>query len=335
VLGRRSFLVQLSIAGLAWSRCSRCDRQDPRSGGSSALTAAPSVPPSAGAASAELTNLLGAAEVSPDDAGTCGDVKTDTWTLGADGRAFTIVPTTGAPEAHFPMLLALHGRGEANKGPALGVLGWPKDYALLRAITRVCAPPLTASDFEGFVEPDRLKMHNDALEKRAYAGLVVVCPYSPDVDLRKPAQMKEYADYVMGVVVPRARKELPVIAAPRATGIDGVSLGGALSLRIGLGNPEAFGAVGTLQPAIGEDQVPEFTELAKAARAKNPSLKLRLLTSKDDYFRRAIKSADAAWRAEGIDHDFEDLPGPHDYPFNRGPGAIEMLLWHDRLLARA
>jgi len=24
----------------------------------------------------------------------------------------------------------------------------------------------------------------------------------------------------------------------------------------------------------------------------------------------------------------------HDYPFNRGPGAIEMLLWHDRVLAR-
>jgi hypothetical protein len=337
VLGRRSFLVQLSVSGLAWSQCSRCERQDPRSVGSATPTI-PAVPgvPTAAAASAELTTL-GAAEVSQAEAGACGQVKTDTWTLGAEGRAFTIVPTTesSGSAAGFPMLLALHGRGEANKGPALGVLGWPKDYALLRAISRVCTPPLTSEDFEGFVEPDRLKMHNDALEKRAFAGLVVVCPYSPDVDLRKPAQMKEYADYVMGTVLPRARKELPVIAAPRATGIDGVSLGGALSLRIGLGNPEAFGTIGTLQPAIGEDQVPEFTELAKAARAKNPSLKLRLLTSKEDYFRRAIKAADAAWRAAAIDHDFEDLPGPHDYPFNRGPGAIEMLLWHDRLLARA
>src|SRR5262249_6428119 len=116
--------------------------------------------------------------------------------------------------------------------------------------------------------------------------------------------------------------------------IDGVSLGGALSLRIGLGNAEAFGAVGTLQAAIGEDQVPEFTELARAARSKNAGVHLRLLTSKDDYFRRAIRSASEAWRSAGIDHDFEDLPGPHDYPFNRGPGAIEMLLWHDRILAR-
>src|SRR6185295_2310570 len=100
--------------------------------------------------------------------------------------------------------------------------------------------------------------HNEALEKRQFAGLVVVCPYSPDVDLRKPGQLREYAAYVMNVVVPRAKKELPVIGTPASTGIDGVSLGGALALRIGLGNAEAFGAIGTLQAAIGEDQVPEL-----------------------------------------------------------------------------
>jgi enterochelin esterase-like enzyme len=139
----------------------------------------------------------------------------------------------------------------------------------------------------------------------------------------------------MKTVLPKARKELPVLGTPGSIGIDGVSLGGALSLRIGLGNASSFGAVGTLQPAIGEDQVPEFTELAREARANNPRLSLRLLTSKEDYFKRAIKAASASFRAAGIAHDFEDLPGPHDYPFNRGPGAIEMLLWHDRLLARA
>jgi hypothetical protein len=26
------------------------------------------------------------------------------------------------------------------------------------------------------------------------------------------------------------------------------------------------------------------------------------------------------------------LTGPHDYVFNRGPGGIEMLLFHDRAL---
>lgn len=270
-----------------------------------------------------------------EDAGTRGQVKTETWTLAGDGRAFTIVPSWTKPDEKLPMLLALHGRGEANKGPTLGVLGWPKDYALLRAIERVCAPPLTAGDFESFVEAPRLAQHNEALAQRPFAGLVVVCPYSPDVDLRKPAQIREYSDYVMKAVLPRAKKELPVIGTPPTIGIDGVSLGGALALRIGLGNAAAFGAVGTLQPAIGEDQVADFTDLARMARANNPQLRLRLLTSKEDYFKRAIRNASTAWRAAGIEHDFEDLPGPHDYPFNRGPGAIEMLLWHDRLLARA
>jgi enterochelin esterase-like enzyme len=258
----------------------------------------------------------------------------DTWTLDGGGRAVVLTPAWLEPSQKLPMLFALHGRGEANKGPVDGVMGWPRDYALVRAIERVCAPPLTSDDLEGFVDPKRLADHNAALAKDAWQGLVVVCPYSPDVDLRKPAQIKDYADYVIRVILPRAKKELPVIGTPASIGIDGVSLGGALALRIGLNNADAFGALGTLQPAIGEDQVAEYTDLAKAGRAKNADLSLRLLTSTKDYFKTAIRATSESWKSAGIAHEFVEVPGPHDYPFNRGPGAIEMLLWHDRLLAR-
>ena len=78
----------------------------------------------------------------------------------------------------------------------------------------------------------------------------------------------------------------------------------------------------------------QWTALARAARASRPTMKLRLLTSQEDYFRDAILGVSRAWRAEGIDHDFADVPGPHDYVFNRGPGSMELLLWHDRVLAR-
>ncbi len=258
-----------------------------------------------------------------------------TWTLEGGGRAAVIVPAWSPPSAKLPLLIALHGRGEALKGPAQGVLGWPRDYALLRAIERVCAPPLRSDDFEGFVEPGRLARTNEGLAERPFEGLVVLCPYSPDVDLRKPPEISKYGDYVMNVVLPRARAELPVLGTPASTGIDGVSLGGALALRIGLSHATSFGAVGTLQPAIGEDQVPDYTQLVRAARAKNPDLSLRLLTSDKDYFRAAIRKTSVSWQASGINHEFVEIPGPHDYPFNRGPGAIEMLLWHDRTLARA
>jgi len=264
-----------------------------------------------------------------------GKVGTDTWTFDGGGRAVIVLPLWTRPDEKLPVLIALHGRGEANKGPIDGAMGWPRDYALLRAIERVCAPPLTSADLEGFVDPKRLGLLNDQLAADAFRGLVVVCPYLPDLDLRKMGPIREYGEYLLGSVLPRVRKELPASSAPAATGIDGVSLGGAVALRVGLANPLAFGTVGTLQAAIGEDQVTELTEQARAARQKNPALALRLLTSKEDYFRGAITHTSQSWRVAGVDHDLVDIPGPHDYPFNRGPGAIEMLLWHDRQLSRA
>ena len=39
-----------------------------------------------------------------------------------------------------------------------------------------------------------------------------------------------------------------------------------------------------------------------------------------------------ALNAEHVAHEFVVVAGPHDYAFNRGPGGIEMLLWHDRVL---
>jgi len=321
VIGRRSFLGSLTSVTLA--AVAACSRREQR-----AVASDPIPPPPI------ATKLP---EMPPPDATALprGQVGTEIWTFDNGGRAVVIVPSWLEPNQKVPVLFALHGRGEANKGPVEGVMGWPRDYALLRAIERVCAPPLTTADLEGFVDPKRLAELNAELAAQPFKGMVVVCPYLPDVDLRKPAPIKDYGRYLLDVVLPRVRAELPVLTTAAATGIDGVSLGGAVALRVGLGNPEAFGAVGSLQAALGEDQVTEFTDLAKAARAKNPNLKLRLLTSKDDYFRGAISHTSLAWRAAGLEHDYADVPGPHDYPFNRGPGAIEMLTWHDRMLAHA
>lgn len=312
MIPRRAFLASLALAGAG---CSRRDR-------------ASADPPPA---------PIKLPEMPPADAGALprGQVGTKTWTFDNGGRAVVVVPAWLGPGEKVPVLIALHGRGEAVKGPIDGVMGWPRDYALLRAIERLCAPPLTSADLEGFVDPQRLEATNRELASRPFKGVVVVCPYLPDLELRKSAPIREYGDYLVKTVLPRVRAELPVIPSAAATGIDGVSLGGAVALRVGLGNPDAFGAVGTLQAAIADDQVNELVDLAKAARAKNAALKLRLLTSKEDYFRDAITHTSQAWRSAGVEHDYANVPGPHDYPFNRGPGAIEMLLWHDRQLARS
>jgi len=276
-------------------------------------------------------------QAAPTEAGPLG-LRVVEWSFASDAgettRAAVVLPPD-PPTAKYPLLVALHGRGEARKGPELGALGWPRDYALVRAIRRLGAPPLTTEDFEGFVTPSRLSQHNKSLAAAPYKGVVVVCPYLPDVDLKSPLAIQDYGHFVKHVLLPRARRELPVLAHREATGIDGVSLGGAVALRVGLAHPEEVGQVGSLQAAIDDPQIPQFVEALRLARVAQPTLKLRLVTSDRDYFRRVVHATSQAMRSAGLDHELLEVPGPHDYPFNRGPGALEMMLWHDRGLSRA
>jgi iron(III)-salmochelin esterase len=307
---RRAFLL-----GIAASSCTRHDKSAPP------VSSALPVPTASIEASTRGWRLL-------------------EWTFpsapgSAQQRAVILAPNWGGPDTRFPVVVALHGRGEALKGPEQGAMGWARDYALTRAFERICAPPLNDGDFEGLSDPVHMESMNRSLGERPFGGLIIACPYLPDLNLLSTAEQKAYGRFVIDTLLPRVRSEMPALTSPESTGIDGVSLGGHVALRVGLGAPEVFGAVGALQPAIWETQAAEWTELAKAARAKRPTLKLRLTTSHDDMYRAAIVRTSEAWRGAGVAHDFADLPGPHDYVFNRGSGSLELLFWHDRVLARS
>lgn len=267
---------------------------------------------------------------------TSPNVRVLEWDFGPQpwghARAVVVVPAWGGPDARFPVLVALHGRGESVKSPQEGAMGWPRDYAMVRAIDRLRAPPLRPLDYEGLVEGARLADTNASLLKRPFGGLVVACPWLPDVRPAATADIGDFTRFVIDTLLPRVRAETPALSAPESTGIDGVSLGGAEALRIGLGRPEAFGAVGGIQPAVSDLPSSDWAAMAAGARARRPGLKLRLLTSHEDYFHDSVVGVSRAWAAAGIAHDFADVPGPHDYVFNRGPGSIELLLWHDRAL---
>jgi iron(III)-salmochelin esterase len=271
--------------------------------------------------------------------GAPGSLRTVIWDIptkarGA-GHAVALIPGWAPANVKFPILIALHGRGEAMKGPERGAMGWPRDYALPRAFERLAAPPLRSQDFEGFVTPERLATLNRELPQKPFQGLVVLSPYLPDLDLEDADELRAYGEFLTHDLVPKAQASAPVFTSAASLGIDGVSLGGGAALRIGFMFPQAFGAVGTLQAAVDARQIPGLVQKAQTARGKNPKLALRLVTSDEDYFREALAGYDKALSAANVAHEFLQVPGPHDYAFNRGPGAFEMLLWHDRVLGRA
>jgi hypothetical protein len=90
--------------------------------------------------------------------------------------------------------------------------------------------------------------------------------------------------------------------------------------------------VAGFQAAFDRADAPELARRAKAAREKNPALRFRFLTSEEDFFLGANRAIASAFSEVGVDNQLLVIPGPHDYPFNRGPGAYEMLLFHDRAL---
>jgi iron(III)-salmochelin esterase len=239
-----------------------------------------------------------------------------------------------APDARFPVLVALHGRGEALKGPELGARGWVDDYWMPTTVARLHRPPITLEDLHGFADDARLARLNQSLQARPYQGLIVVCPYTPDslpadesIDKAGPL-----ARFVVDTLLPRAYRETPAVGSPETTGIDGVSLGGRAALGIGLLRPKAFAVVASLQAALRSDNSEDILRRAREAKVQKPDLRVRLLTSSDDYFLKANTLLAEALNGAGISTELVNIPGPHDYEFNRGPGGYEMLLFHDRVL---
>jgi predicted esterase len=238
---------------------------------------------------------------------------------------------TVRPEPGAPLLVALHGAGENAKGLVGGSRGFRDDYGLDRAYARLAAPPLVEGDLGGFVRCDRLAALNSALAARPFAGVSVACPFTPYVQDLEGA--KRWAGWLEEVLLPRAR-EAGGTAADAPSGIDGISMGGRLALLVGFARPDLFAAVGASQPAVKPDEVRYFANLAAKAHATRPR-PLRLVSSQGDFYLEAIRALSLALRRRDVPHQLLVTPGPHDYPWNRGPGSTEMLVFHDRVLRGA
>jgi hypothetical protein len=251
----------------------------------------------------------------------------------ATGRRFTLlVPrhVTGP----VPLLVALHGKGE-TVDEKLGVYAWLERYGLGTSYERLLRPPVAPVESRGtHWKPERLREVNDALAARPFGGLAVACPFTPDAFTVGPrkAFLDDYATWLVDEVVPRARRELSILEGSAHVGIDGVSLGGFVSIEVFLRKPERFGAWGSVQGALGTHAVPGYAKSLAEAIGRVGSRRLHVETSLGDVYRADNEALSAKLRKLGVPHDFVAPPGSHNQPFLRDSGTLEMLLWHDRAL---
>jgi hypothetical protein len=244
-------------------------------------------------------------------------------------RAVVLVPSERAPGDRFGLLVAFHGWGESARGASEGAWGWARDYELGASDAELRRASLRREAFLGHVDPRRFRRLAADLSRRPYRGVVVVCPYTPDV-LPSPSLARAYGAWVSDVLVARARRELPVLQERTATGVDGVSLGGLLALETGFAHPEVWGVVGALQPAVQQRVERVLSRYRRSA--SRPSQRVRLVASQGDWLTRHIGALHRALDERRIAHEYRVVDGPHDYIFNRGAGGVEMLLFHDRAL---
>jgi hypothetical protein len=90
-----------------------------------------------------------------------------------------------------------------------------------------------------------------------------------------------------------------------------------------------FGSVGLVQGAVGAWLADKHAEMIASAAASHGPRDVLLLSSSADPFRDGHEALDKALSAKHVPHKLLVPPGPHDQPFLRETGSIEMLLYED------
>jgi len=250
------------------------------------------------------------------------------------GQRFALlVPKHLAAGQRVGLLVALHGLGETGD-PKIGVRAWMDRYGLGSAYQRLRMPPIEKLSRHPYWPEGRLAELNRQLADRPFGGMAVACPYTPNV-YKAPSRKRildDYADWLVDTVLPRARAEAPVLGDAAHTSLDGCSLGGYVGIEVFLRKAEHFGAWGGVQAALGQHRVPGYAERLEQTIARVGPRPIHLETSDQDAFHDVNVQLARALEKRGVPHELRVGRGPHNQPWLREAGTLEMLLWHDRQL---
>ena len=282
----------------------------------------------AGAALATRPSL--ASRTPPDDLAIVDWTFDEAWPF--KRRALVATPTHLAADQKVPVLVLLHGLGEAKQGPEAGVFAWLDRYGMGSSYARLRHPPLASTHKRKDLTDARAKELNEALALSPFGGLVLVCPFTPNVWSFKSteAALDHFAAFVRDPLIERVGREIPQADVSRV-GLDGCSLGGFVAIEVAQRKPAGWRSFGVVQPAIAERKVTEYATLL-ADLASTHKTRLHVESSTFDPYLRVSKLLHEAIVAKGQPSELIVPPGPHDQPFLRDVGTLEMLLFHDRAL---
>lgn len=246
-------------------------------------------------------------------------------------RSLLLVPKHAKPKATLPVLVLLHGLGEAGN-EMLGIHAWGELYGLVAAYERLRQPPVQRTlPKQRFLTDAHREWLNASLSKRPFEGLVLVCPVTPNPHRLEGARtLDQFADWIADTLLPAVRKKTTL--AGHVVGLDGCSMGGYVGWEVFLRKPELFSSVGAVQGAYGVAGAHHYAERIAHAIAKAGPRPLHVETSTGDPFRKANQALSAKLHAMSVPNELSVLPGPHNQPWLREIGTLEMLLWHSRML---
>jgi pimeloyl-ACP methyl ester carboxylesterase len=249
-------------------------------------------------------------------------------------RCLVLVPRGAKSGGRQRLLVLCHGLGETSS-EGLGIRAFADRYGLVRSFERLRTPPVARvlKDVK-YLTDARLAELNAELERRPFGGFVIACPFTPNV-YKQPsteAALTRYAAWLADGVLPRVRSTFGVAEGPEAVALDGVSLGGYVSLEVFLRRPEAFGAVGCMQGAFRQPIADRYVNRFEQVLSRVGHRSLRIATSSADGGRAASERLSKRLSQRGIPNTFSLSPGPHDQRWLREVGTLDLLLHYDRAL---
>lgn len=243
--------------------------------------------------------------------------------------------TTASTRKLQPALVLLHGLGE-TRSTELALKAWSDLYGLRSSIERLMnAPVVRTLPNKRYLDDARLERINRWLARRQFVPPVVICPVTPRPSKHRSRErlFEVYAEWIEKVLLPAASQRIPFDRS--RVGLDGCSMGGHVATEVFIRRASVFRSFGTVQSAIGAWRTKGFSERMEAAFKQVGARPVHLQTSSADPFRGATEQWSKELARRNIDHQLDVIPGPHDQPWLREVGTLEMLRWHCSVLRSA